>query len=225
MQASTDVRQVSMHSFDGCFVAPVCYGHPLPGTRLLGMCPLFCSFFPPGHPTTTLSLQQLSAKLVTLLSLISYRRISDVCELDWGLVHLPPDGVSFTLPHSTKTGLRFDYSAFPLNPKLCPVPCLKAYKLLTSSFCEHHPSSLFVSLHLINRCPAPHLLDGCIGHYQKWASIFQCLVHIPLGAHLLHTENAWKIFLRATDCSHESSFRQFYFRPPPHVFSVVVAQP
>ena len=98
----------------------------------------------------TLSMKQLSKKLVMLLALISPERSSVLADLDTRYLKKRPDGFAFLLTNPRKTGNPTSESSvsFPILPEnlsLCPLPCLNTYLTATSNFRSHGRHKLFLS--------------------------------------------------------------------------------
>ena len=98
----------------------------------------------------TLSLKQLSKKLVMLLALISPERSSVLADLDTRYLKKRPDGFAFLLTNPRKTGNPTSESSvsFPSLPEdlsLCPLACLNTYLTATSNFRSHGRHKLFLS--------------------------------------------------------------------------------
>lgn len=139
-------------------------------------------------------------------------------------------GVSFSVSRRTKMEFReIHYPAFSYNPKLCPVSCLKAYKLCTSSFCAHHLSGLFVSFRALH-CPVS---SSTVARKVRWTMAEVGVDTSVFGAHSTRSTSATSVvihggplvdLLRTATWSHESTFRQFYLHSAPHVFLMMVVQ-
>jgi len=89
----------------------------------------------------SLSLHNLTIKLVTLLTLARPSRSMDLCKLDIGSRTFTVQGVVFKPQHlSTKQSrpsrplADFFYPRFLENPDVCPVTTLQAYKQRTAEF-------------------------------------------------------------------------------------------
>ena len=88
----------------------------------------------------SLSLKQLSEKLVVLLALTSADRGSELAAHDLRFRKFHPEGAEFNLSELTKSvhvgkNLKSSFHAsFPQDKLLCPCECLKVYESLTSTF-------------------------------------------------------------------------------------------
>ena len=90
----------------------------------------------------SLSLKQLSQKLVVLMALVEASRTSELKALDMRFRVYKPNGVGFKLASLTKKrtpGLppkELFFGAFPDDKRLCVVECLKEYEQRTQKFRE-----------------------------------------------------------------------------------------
>ncbi|KAM8930673.1 uncharacterized protein RCH25_006588 [Pelodytes ibericus] len=177
-----------------------------------------------------LSLQQLSAKLAMLCCLISCKRVSDVRALDISARSFTPEGVSFDISRRTKTSITsVFYPAFPRNPKLCPVLCLKEYELRTLPFRTQSRPELFLAL----RRPHSPISTTSLARWIKWVLTEAGVDTAVFTPHSTRGAMASKAFtlgcrledlLKAADWSRESTFKEFYFRVPEHFTSSVIDQ-
>ncbi|KAM8971981.1 uncharacterized protein RCH25_017586 [Pelodytes ibericus] len=177
-----------------------------------------------------LSLQQLSAKLAMLCCLISCKRVSDVRALDISARSFTPEGVSFDISRRTKTSITsVFYPAFPRNPKLCPVLCLKEYELRTLPFRTQSRPELFLAL---RRTHSP-ISTTSLARWIKWVLTEAGVDTTVFTPHSTRGAMASKAFtlgcrledlLKAADWSRESTFKEFYFRVPEHFTSSVIDQ-
>ncbi|KAM8975733.1 LOW QUALITY PROTEIN: uncharacterized protein RCH25_020573 [Pelodytes ibericus] len=177
-----------------------------------------------------LSLQQLSAKLAMLCCLISCKRVSDVRALDISARSFTPEGVSFDISRRTKTSITsVFYPAFPHNPKLCPVLCLKKYELRTLPFRTQSRPELFLAL----RRPHSPISTTSLARWIKWVLTEAGVDTTVFTPHSTRGAMASKAFtlrcrledlLKAADWSRESTFKEFYFRVPEHFTSSVIDQ-
>ena len=101
----------------------------------------------------SLTLKQLSKKLVVLMALVEASRTSELKALDIWLQTYQPNGVVFKLASLTKKkapGLppkELFFGALPGDRHLCVVECLKAYEERTREFrqSDQRENSLFLS--------------------------------------------------------------------------------
>ncbi|XP_044137826.1 uncharacterized protein LOC122928733 [Bufo gargarizans] len=190
---------------------------------------LVLQFFSSWPLNSSLSLRQLSAKLVTLLCLVSCKRVSDVRALDFDALSFTPGGVLFNISRRTKTNIRaVSYPAFPDNQALCPVLCLKEYLSRTISLREPSNPQLFISF----RRPFLPVASVTLSRWVKWILSLAGVDTSIFTAHSVRGASATSMtiagarledVLRLADWSRASTFREFYFRPPPHAFSTVIS--
>ena len=99
----------------------------------------------------TLSLKQLSKKLVMLLALISPEQSSVLADLDTRYLKKHPDGFTFlTNPRKTGDPTSESSVSFPSLPEdlsLCPLACLNTYLTATRNFRSPGHQKLFLSFH------------------------------------------------------------------------------
>ena len=88
----------------------------------------------------SMSLKQLSEKLVLLLALTSAERGSELAAHDLRFKRYHPEGVEFNLPELTKSvrvgkNVKVSFHAsFPQDKLLCLCECLRAYEARTTTF-------------------------------------------------------------------------------------------
>lgn len=165
-----------------------------------------------------------------LFCLISCKWVSDGRVLDLGARSFSPQRVTFSISRRTKTSIRLvSYPAFPHNPNLCPVSCLKGYEHWTATLCNPRHPDLFISL------SPPHnlIVSTTIARWVK-SALSEAGVDISIfGAHSTRGASTSSILLAGSrledlmhtaDWSQESTFRKFYFWPHSHVFSTIVNQ-
>ena len=105
-------------------------------------------------PAESLSLKQLTLKLVMLAALITAARSSSVNKMNLCFRYFKPDGVLFKVPGLTKcAGLKrplqnLFLASFPLDTRLCFVNYLKQYEKVTKNLrqkTENAQNLLFIS--------------------------------------------------------------------------------
>ncbi|KAM4748674.1 LOW QUALITY PROTEIN: uncharacterized protein WCC33_006046 [Rhinophrynus dorsalis] len=176
-----------------------------------------------------LSLKQLSAKLTMLLCLISFKRVSDVRALDFQSRSFTPEGVQFRVSRRTKTAIRVvSYPAFPFQPQLCVVNCLKEYELRTNNLRSPSLSQLLISF----RSPHLPVSAATLARWIRWIMQLAGVNVALFGAHstrgamaskAVQTGGRLEDILRAADWSRESTFRDFYHKPIDHVTHSVIS--
>lgn len=162
-----------------------------------------------------LTRKQLSSKLAMLLCLSACRRSSDAKALDLAGRVFTPQGVSFNITSRTKTMSRcVDYHAFPNNPKLCVVQCLKAYEECTRSFRTADVAQLLIAL----QKPHKPVTAATIARWLKDVMREAGIDTQRFGAHSIRGSMASKTFMlgstvqdimHSADWSSESTFKQF----------------
>ena len=172
----------------------------------------------------TLSLKQLTKKLVMLLALISPERSSVLTDLDTRFLQKQPDGFTFILTKPRKTGdptveSSVSFPSLPEDPSLCPLECLNAYLSATKAFrLSPGHQKLFLSFQKphkeITRCTVARWLCDVIqaagidssvfkAHSTRAASTSSAAKHnLPLGD-----------ILKMGDWSSPSTFQKFYYKP------------
>lgn len=125
-----------------------------------------------------LSQKQPSAKLTMLLFLVSFKRVSDVCALDLEGRRFSPEGVTFTLSRRTKCNTSsVTYPAFPNNPKLCVVQCVKDYEVSTAEFRTDMQGQLLIAL----QKPFRPVTPATLSRWMHWLKAKQALIFQNLG--------------------------------------------
>ncbi|XP_044128751.1 uncharacterized protein LOC122922247 [Bufo gargarizans] len=191
---------------------------------------LVLSFLSSWPDNASLSLRQLSAKLLTLFCLISCKRVSDVRALDHDARSFTPEGVTFNITRRTKTNIRsVSYPSFPSSPALCPVVCLREYELRTRSHRSADTPQLFLSI----RHPFGPVTSPTLARWMKWVMSLSGIDTTIFTAHSARGAAATALavsgarledILRLADWSRATTFTEFYFRPPTHVFSAIIEQ-
>ena len=171
----------------------------------------------------TLSLKQLSKKLVMLLALISPERSSVLADLDTRYLKKRPDGFAFLLTNPRKTGDPTSQSSvsFPSLPEdlsLCPLACLNTYLTATSNFRSPGHHKLFLSFNQphneISRTTIARWLCDVIQAAGIDSSVLKA--HSTRAA---STSSAAKNnlpladILKMDDWSSPSTFQKFYYKP------------
>ena len=102
----------------------------------------------------SLSLKQLSLKLVMLMALVEASRTSELAALDLRFRVFSPDGVTFRLPTLTKKRKagapprEIFFGGFPPDDRLCVISCLRKYEEKTREYriqASDAPNKLFLS--------------------------------------------------------------------------------
>ncbi|XP_044128788.1 uncharacterized protein LOC122922292 [Bufo gargarizans] len=191
---------------------------------------LVLSFLSAWPENAALSLRQLSAKLLTLFCLISCKRVSDVRALDHDARSFSPEGVTFNITRRTKTNIRsVSYPCFPSSPALCPVACLREYESRTRTHRSADVPQLFLSI----RHPFGPVSSPTLARWMKWVMSLSGIDTAVFTAHSARGAAATALavsgarledILRLADWSTTTTFKEFYFRPPPHVFSSIIDQ-
>ena len=171
----------------------------------------------------TLSLKQLSKKLVMLLALISPERSSVLADLDTRYLKKRPDGFTFLLTNPHKTGdptseSSVSFPSLPEDLSLCPLACLNAYLTATSNFRSPGHHKLFLSFNQphneISRTTIARWLCDVIQAAGIDSSVFKA--HSTRAA---STSSAAKNnlpladILKMGDWSSPSTFQKFYYKP------------
>ena len=171
----------------------------------------------------TLSLKQLSKKLVMLLALISPERSSVLADLDTRYLKKRPDGFAFLLTNPRKTGdptseSSVSFPSLPEDLSLCPLACLNTYLTATSNFRSPGHHKLFLSFNQphneISRTTIARWLCDVIQAAGIDSSVFKA--HSTRAA---STSSAAKNnlpladILKMGDWSSPSTFQKFYYKP------------
>ncbi|XP_044127310.1 uncharacterized protein LOC122921396 [Bufo gargarizans] len=177
---------------------------------------------------SALSIRQLSAKLLALFCLISCKRVSDVRALDYDARSFTPEGVTFNISRRTKTSIRFvSYPSFPTSPILCPVACLREYESRTLAHRSPTRPQLFVSI----RHPFGPVASPTLARWLKWVMSLAGVDTSVFTAHSARGASATALavsgarledVMRLADWSNVTTFREFYFRPPAHLFASII---
>ena len=174
-----------------------------------------------------LSFQLLTHKVVMLMALTNADRCSDLAALDLCFRSFHGDGVKFIIPGLTKTRRKGPpveafYSAFPEDPRVCPVRALQCYEKrssrLRSGASGVNRNPLFISV----RKPHKPVKAATIGHWLKSVmhsagidtNIFSA--HSTRGAATSKAKSAGVSagdILKAANWSSTSTFSRFYHRP------------
>ena len=174
-----------------------------------------------------LSFQLLTHKVVMLMALTNADRCSDLAALDLCFRSFHGDGVKFIIPGLTKTRRKGPpveafYSAFPEDPRVCPVRALQCYEKrssrLRSGASGVNRNPLFISV----RKPHKPVKAATIGHWLKSVmhsagidtNIFSA--HSTRGAATSKAKSAGVSagdILKAANWSSTSTFSCFYHRP------------
>ena len=178
-------------------------------------------------PNGTLSLKQLSGKLVMLMALVEASRSSELAALDLRFRSFNPEGVSFKLPTLTKKRSpgapprELLFGAFPDDTDLCVCQCLRAYEEATIDLRTQPPSApnrLFIS-HVKPHRPVTsqriaHWLRDVMEASGVDTRVFSA--HSTRGAATSAARDKGvplQDILQTADWSRESTFTKFYYRP------------
>ena len=168
----------------------------------------------------SLSLKQLSQKLVVLMALVKASRTSELRALDVRFRVYRPNGVVFKLASLTKKrtpGLspkELFFGAFPSDKHLCVVECLKSYEEKTREF--RQPGSEEKPLLLSYIRPHNPVTSQRLAHWVK-----DLLADESFKAHSVRGASTLAAIARGVpladilgnaDWSRESTFRWFYYR-------------
>ena len=185
----------------------------------------FLNFLKTWAPAESLSLKQLTLKLVMPAALITAARSSFANEIDLCFRYFKPNGVLFKIPGLTKCAgpkrpLRNLFSAgFPPGRRLCFVQYLKHYEKVTKNLqqkAESTPSLLFIS-YVKPRKPVTSAIIA------QWVKTVLSLAWID-GVFTAHSTRgtstsasarprvALSDIMEAADWSRESTFKKFYHR-------------
>ena len=105
-----------------------------------------------------------------LMALANADRCSDLAALDLCFRSFNGDGAKYIIPGLTKTRRKGPpveafYSAFPEDPKICPVRALQCYEERSKGLCSNPLSRnpLFISVHKSHK----PVKAATIGHWLK----------------------------------------------------------
>ena len=172
----------------------------------------------------SLSLKQLSQKLVVLMALVAASRTSELKALDIRFRTYKPDGVLFRLASLTKKrspGLpprKLFFGAFPEDRRLCVVECLRRYERETAEF--RQPESREKPLFLSYVHPHKPVTSQRLAHWVK-DLLVEAGVDQSFKAHSVRGASTSAAMARGVsladilstaDWSKESTFRRFYYR-------------
>lgn len=172
---------------------------------------------------SNLNLRLLSWKLVMLLCLVSFRRVSDVKALEVDSRFYQPEGVCFELRKRSKTMSRtIFYPLLEEHGSLCVVNCLREYEKRTIGLRQSGCSQLLISYRKPFRAVSKSTLSRWVREVMAKAGVDVSV----FGAHSVRGAVASKAFMRgfnlsgimkAADWSHDSTFKKFYFKPVENV--------
>ena len=169
-----------------------------------------------------LSFQSLTHKVAMLMALTNADRCSDLAALDLCYRSFQGNGVKFIIPGLTKTRkngppMEAFYSAFPEDPKLCPVQALQCYEKRSRGLRpipqDTTKNALFISV----RKPHKPVKPATIGHWLKAVMSSAGIDTNVFSAH--STSKAQMVgvsttdILKAANWSSTSTFCRFYHRP------------
>ena len=174
-----------------------------------------------------LSFKLLSCKVAMLMALANADRCSDLVALDLTYRYFSVSGVRFVIPGLTKTRrngppVEAFYSAFPENPKLCPVQALRCYEERSAGLRSKPSNALGNPLFVSVRKPHKPVKAATIG---RWLRNVMSSAGIDTKIFLAHstrgaaTSKAKLVgvssadILKAACWSSTSTFCRFYHRP------------
>ena len=174
------------------------------------------------------NLQQLSHKLVMLMTLTNAGRCSDLATLNLSFCSISGNSSRFVIPGLTRScrsgpPLEATYPAFTENPQLCPVQTLKAYMLRTQPLRQsanplRERELLFISVRKPHNPVGPATLGRWLRGIMHQSSIDTNVfsAHLTRGAANskarivgVSLEN----IIKAANWSNTSAFSRFYHRP------------
>ena len=172
---------------------------------------------------TALSLKVLSRKLVLLMAMVTASRTSELQALDLRYRVFGPTSVTFRLASLTKKRTagappkEVSFGAFPDDPHLCVVECLKCYERVTKDLRldgSHALYILYVRPHKpVTSQRLAHWIKDLLAEGGVDTNVFKA--HSVRG---VSTSAAAKKgvsisdILKTADWSGESTFRKFYYR-------------
>ena len=171
-----------------------------------------------------LSLKSLSQKLAVLLALVEASRSSELAALDLSFRRYFPEGVRFRLDSLTKKRTpgtpprELFFGAFPPNPLLCVVKCLRIYEERTSELRPEGCTRLFISYVKPHKPVSSQRIAHWIKDLLKEAGIDTNVfsAHSTRGASTTAAKEKGATLtdiLSTADWSSDSTFRRFYYRP------------
>ena len=174
-----------------------------------------------------LSLQDLTIKLIMLLSLTRPARSSDLANLDIRYRKYLPEGVTFqpvSLAKQTrqnKPRADFFFPKFPHNPRLCPVQTLQAYERRTKELRGESTDGqqrLFLATVKPHKAVAPTTIARWLRMVLDKAGIDSSIfeAHSMRGASTSAAARAGITtadIMKAAEWNSESVFQRFYYKP------------
>lgn len=174
-------------------------------------------------PNSSLSLKQLSTKLVMIMALVQACRASELAALDLKYRVYRPEGVAFSLATLTKKRKagsppkHMFFGAFPEDERLCAVACLKHYEGRTK---EHRKEGtrLFISYVKPHAPISSQRISKWIKYILEDAGIDTSVfgAHSTRGAASTAAASqgiTTEEILKMADWSSDSTFKRFYYRP------------
>ncbi|KAK3093023.1 hypothetical protein FSP39_010166 [Pinctada imbricata] len=168
-----------------------------------------------------LHIKVLSKKLAFLLAVVSPKRVSEISRLNTEFMKYSDTGVIFELPGLSKTQSsskpkQVKYDAYPENPQLCVVSCIKTYCARTES---KRDNSNRGHLLIMNRKPYASISAQTVSH---WIRDIMGLAGIDTSKFKAHSARAASTskasnagvpieeILSMADWSSQSTFVKFY---------------
>ena len=169
--------------------------------------------------TRSLSIKDLTHKLVMLMALANADRASDLCALDIQFYSLTSEGAVFKLASLTKTARPDKSITSCYNPlpdlTLCPVYTLQQYLTRTASWRDNsEKNNLFLS-------PHHPISTATIARWLKQV-LKEAGVSSDFSAHSTRATAVSVAFdkgvligdiMKTADWSSESTFRKYYYKP------------
>ena len=171
-----------------------------------------------------LSLAVLANKLVTLIALATWMRVSEVTAISFQSIRFTEKGVTFSLDRLRKTQRCGAFKSFEMesiqDTKLCPVDTLREFMDRTEKFrSASNESSLFIALVKPHGPVSSNTVSRWIKSVFKKAGIDTSI----FGAHSTRSAAASRAVtegasvgavLHAGSWAHEATFNRFYNRAP-----------
>ncbi|KAK3084586.1 hypothetical protein FSP39_015964 [Pinctada imbricata] len=116
-----------------------------------------------------LHIKVLSKKLAFLLAVVSPKRVSEISRLNTEFMKYSDTGVIFELPGLSKTQSsskpkQVKYDAYPENPQLCVVSCIKTYCARTESKRDNSNRGYLL---IMNRKPYASISAQTVSHWIR----------------------------------------------------------
>lgn len=121
------------------------------------------------YPNENLSLELLSKKLITLLSIVTAHRVQTLSNIDLNNIIFKPDQIVIQISKAIKTSRPNSYQPllklpyYDNKPEICPARTISCYKDKTDNLRESTNTSLFVSY----RKPHRKVTSQTLSHWIK----------------------------------------------------------